>query len=230
MQRMAAGSSGLQYRIPRISVDSSDAITELCLLGKAAGADKSPYNEHSHRHPYTAVYTMLFGGLKSRPVRFAEIGVAGGASAMVWDAFFTHPGTQICLFDRDENFLNGVRPRLGSRVVLEKMDVGVDGDVGRALKEAAGDADGNYDVIIDDSSHEFDHQVRIVREAFPLLKSGGMLIIEDVFRIAEEEKYSAALGGEILGQCAAAYFVVCEHNLRWSPGWDNDKLLVLVKA
>jgi predicted O-methyltransferase YrrM len=217
-------------RISRIVVDSSDAMTELCMLGKATGADKSPYNEVGHRHPYTGAYTMLFGGLKARPVRFAEIGVAGGASGLVWDAFFTHPETRLCMFDRDENFLANARRMMGDRAILAKMDVGVDGDVARALKETAGDAAGNYDVIIDDSSHEVEHQLRIVREAFPLLKSGGLLIVEDVFRIADEEQYVQGIGEEILGNCAAAYFVMCEHNLRWSPGWDNDKLLVLVKA
>jgi predicted O-methyltransferase YrrM len=173
---------------------------------------------------------MLFGGLKKKPIRFAEIGVAGGASAAVWDMFFSNPATQICLFDRDENFLNGVRGRLSERTVLGKMDVGVDGDVARGLREAAGDEAGNYDVILDDSSHEVAHQLRIIREAFPLLKSGGMLIIEDIFRITDEAEYVNGIGEEILAQCAAGYFVVCEHNLRWSPGWDNDKVLVLVKA
>jgi hypothetical protein len=49
------------------------------------------------------------------------------------------------------------------------------------------------------------------------------------FRATPEEEYTKELG-EILPLCSAAYFVVCEHKDRWSPGWDNDKLLVLVKA
>jgi predicted O-methyltransferase YrrM len=173
---------------------------------------------------------MLFGGLKKKAIRFAEIGVAGGSSAAMWDFFFTDPATELCLFDRDENFLKYVGDRIGQRAIMRKMDVGVDGDVSRGLREAVGDEAGNYDVILDDSSHEVGHQLRIIREAFPLLKSGGMLIVEDIFRIADEAQYVDGIGEEILGQCAAAYFVVCEHNMRWSPGWDNDKLLVLVKA
>lgn len=215
--------------LPRIVVDSSDAVTDLCMLGKLTGADKSPYNEVGHRHPYTAVYHMLLSPLRTKAIRFAEIGVAGGASAYIWDAYFPNKDTQICLFDRDANFLENCKGKMSARARFELMDVGVKGDIHRALVAAAGDEAGNYDVIIDDSSHEFPHQINIALEAFPLLKSGGMLIIEDIFRITDEKQYVEELES-ILPQCAAAYFVVCEHNLRWSPGWDNDKLLVLVKG
>jgi predicted O-methyltransferase YrrM len=105
------------------------------------------------------------------------------------------------------------------------MDVSKDGDVARALALPSG----QYDVILDDSSHEFDHQIRIIKEGFPLLKPGGYLIVEDVFRSTPEERYEQALN-QILPQCAEAYFVICNHEERYSPGWNNDKLLVLVKG
>jgi hypothetical protein len=109
------------------------------------------------------------------------------------------------------------------------MDVGVDGDVSRALKGCCVPAEPLYDVILDDSTHEMGHQIRVIQEGFPLLKPGGMIIIEDIFKSINEAEYEEALK-DILPLCAAAYFVVCEHKLRWSPGWDNDKMLVLVKG
>jgi len=204
-------------------IDSSAAITDLCKLGRATGTDKSPYNTNSHRHPYTAVYSMLFAPLKNKPVRFAEIGVAGGSSALLWDLYFTNPAAQIAMFDRDLNFLEHGRGLVGSRFSFAEMDVSKDGDVARALGTEL------YDVIIDDSSHEHGHQLRIIKEAWPRLKSGGTLIVEDIFRSTAEDEYARAIP-EILSGAAAAYFVMCEHTERWSPGWDNDKLLVLVKA
>jgi predicted O-methyltransferase YrrM len=214
--------------IDRLVIDSSEAVTELCELGREYNADKSPYNLKGHRHPYTSVYTMLFSSLKNRPINFAEIGVAGGASACVWSGYFTHPETRIRMFDHDEMFLANCREGVGEgsgepRLTADLMDVSVDGDVVRAL------GDMEYDVILDDSSHEFGHQIRIIHEAFPKLKRGGVLIVEDVFRSIAEEEYAEALK-DVLPSCAAAYFVLCEHKWRWSPGWDNDKLLVLVKA
>jgi len=216
--------------IPRLVIDSSDAMTELCFLGNIAGTDKSPCVSKypRHRHAYTAVYTMLFASMKSKPIQFAEIGVAGGHSALLWDMYFKHPATVIHMFDRDENFLKGANELVNSMSVrFSLMDVSRDGDVARALKES--NTGLLYDVIIDDSSHEHGHQIRIIKEAFPLLAQGGVLVVEDIFRATPEEEYTKELGA-ILHECSAAYFVVCEHKDRWSPGWDNDKLLVLVKS
>jgi predicted O-methyltransferase YrrM len=211
--------------IPQIVIDSSEAMTDLCKFGRASGTDKSPYNTVAHRHPYTAVYSMLFAPLKNRPIRFAEIGVAGGSSALMWDMYFAHPEAQIRMFDRDENFLANAQRHVGKRLTFDLMDVAVDGDVSRAL------GDDKYDVILDDSSHDFYHQIRIIKEAWPLLKTGGMLIVEDIFRNESEERYIKGLSDtDILEEAATSYFVMCEHKNRWSPGWDNDKLLVLVKA
>ena len=215
----------MDTKIQRIVVDSSDAQMELCTLGKAVGTDKSPYNTCAHRHPYTAVYTMFFAPLKNRPIQFAEIGIAAGRSALLWDMYFRHPDTRIHMFDRDENFIANAADITGDRVTCRLMDVSVDGDIFRRLSEGSNE----YDVIIDDSSHEHGHQIRIIKEGLPLLKSGGLLIVEDVFRSTPEEEYTQHLT-DILPQCSAAYFVMCEHKYRWSPGWDNDKLLVLVKA
>ena len=212
--------------IPRIVIDSSDAKTDLCFLGGAIGTDKSPYNTVKHRHPYTAVYNMLFSPFKNKPVQFAEIGVASGNSAILWDLYFKHTDTRIHMFDSDHNFLDHGKTLVGGRCSFTKMDVSVDGDVDRALK---GSYEGKYDVILDDSSHEHGHQIRIIKEAFPLLRQGGLLIVEDIFRSTAEDEYTRELGS-VLPLCSAAYFVVCEHKDRWSPGWDNDKLLVLVKA
>jgi predicted O-methyltransferase YrrM len=216
--------------IQRIVIDSSDAMTELCFLGNIAGTDKSPVVSASprHRHAYTAVYTMLFAPLKERAIHFAEIGVAGGSSALLWNMYFKNERTAIHMFDRDQKFLTSAKDLVDSeRMTFSLMDVGVDGDVARALVES--NPGGLYDVIIDDSSHEHGHQIRIIKEAFPLLKQGGILIVEDIFRSTPEEEYVRPLGA-VLHQCSAAYFVQCEHKDRWSPGWDNDKLLILVKG
>jgi predicted O-methyltransferase YrrM len=211
--------------LSRVIIDSSNAITELCRFGQVAGTDKSPYNTQRHRHPYTAVYSMLFASLKNKALKFAEIGVATGNSALMWELYFTNPEARIHMFDRDEDFLSHGRSLVGRRFTFDPMDVSKDGDVSRALGE------GGYDVIIDDSSHEHGHQIRIIKEAWPLLKSGGILVVEDIFRSTPEDEYTREIfEAGILEQCSAAYFVMCEHAARWSPGWDNDKLLVLVKA
>ncbi len=215
-------------RIPKLVIDSSAAPTELCMLGQTAGTDKSPYNPAGHRHPYTAVYSLLFARYKHAPIHFAEIGIAMGASLELWSKYFKHPEARLVGFDRDWGLLNHAKERVGDpRLHVGLMDVSVDENVKNSLENAvvAGE---KYDVIIDDSSHNHEHQIRIIHEAFPLLKPGGMLIVEDIFRSTAEEEYSNLIQDE-LGACAEAFFVECEHKFKWSPGWDNDKLLVLVK-
>lgn len=169
---------------------------------------------------------MLFSPYKNRPVQFAEIGVAAGCSALLWELYFTHTDAKIHMFDSDMNFLENGRQLVEDRFNFSQMDVSVDGDVVRAL---AASHTGEYDIIIDDSSHNHGHQIRIIKEAFPLLKQGGILIVEDIFRATPEEDYTREIK-DILAKCSSSYFVMCEHKDRWSPGWDNDKLLVLVKG
>ena len=223
-------------RIQHIVMDSTGAYTELCHLCKVCGIDKSPYNtrEGGHRHPYSAVYSMLFAPLKNKPIMFAEIGVAGGGSVVVWWSYFKN--ARLSFFDRDQNFLDNVgtfnfpdnKPYTGI------MDVRVDGDIGRAIMEACiADASGRsvrkFDVILDDSSHDYADQIRIIKECWPHINSGGYMIVEDVYRSTPESDFDRDLES-VLQECADAYFVVCNHEERYSPGWNNDKLLILVKG
>ena len=213
-------------RIDSLVIDSTKAFTELCELGMITQSDKSPYNKVRHRHPYTAVYSMLLAQHKGRPIRFAEIGIAAGCSAQLWSQYFTNPGTHLHYFDIDEALFAPCQAALcDTRVTTTRMDVSLDGDVQKALSEFSD----SYDVILDDSSHIFEHQIRIIKESLPLLKPGGLLIIEDIYRNASEKDYAKALA-DVLEECSAAYFVVCDHAKRWSPDYDNDKLLILVKG
>jgi predicted O-methyltransferase YrrM len=212
-------------RIQRLLLDSTDSATDLCKMCAAFNSDKSPLetpNSTRHRHPYSSVYSMLFSPLRNRPIQFAEIGIAYGASANAWHNWFSSQA-RLCFFDRDENFVAGVKQSPMSVSAL--MDVAKDGDVARALAVPGG----LYDVILDDSSHEFEHQIRIVKEAIPFVKPGGYIIVEDIYRSRAEKDYEDALA-DVLDSFSMAYFVVCNHEERWSPGWNNDKMLVLVKS
>lgn len=210
-------------RIQRLIVDSTHSNTDLCKICAASNSDKSPLetpNSQRHRHPYSSVYSMLFSPLRNMPIQFAEIGIAYGASANAWFNWFSQ--ARLCFFDRDENFVAIIAQT--SRSISAVMDVSKDGDVERALAVPGG----LYDVILDDSSHEFEHQIRIIKEAIPFVKPGGYIIVEDIYRSHNEKDYEDALT-DILDSFSMAYFVICNHEERWSPGWNNDKMLVLVK-
>ena len=82
-----------------------------------------------------------------------------------------------------------------------------------------------FDIIIDDSTHEFVDQINVIHTAYKYLKSGGFLIIEDIFLNAPEEEYER----QISSQFSSGTFVTANHKLKHSPGWNNDKLLVLFR-
>jgi predicted O-methyltransferase YrrM len=209
--------------IPSIIIDSTNALTELCYMGKLARTDKTPYNEHGHRHPYTAVYSLLFGSLRYRECKFAEIGVAGGASVVLWNNYFKK--AMFYFFDRDTDFLKNASNYVPEeKNSFTEMDVSIASSIVKGLQETGGE----LDVLLDDSTHTREDQILIIKEGLPFVKSGGMIIIEDVYRNASEEYYLNELK-DLLDQFSQVFFITTDHALRYSPGWDNDKLLVLIK-
>ena len=209
--------------IPTLVIDSSNYISDLCLMGRIFHADKSPYNEHGHRHPYTPIYNMLMAQYRHKPVKFAEIGVAGSASVRMWNAYFEH-GT-FYFFDRDRGFLDGGIVAVGTeKNTFTLMDV----EKPESIRKALNVTNGELDILLDDSSHNPKDQYHIIREGLEFVKSGGMIIIEDVERSQPNEVYQKIFEG-IEDKFSFISFILTEHANKYSPGWDNDKLLVCVK-
>jgi len=209
--------------IPTLVIDSTNCITELCCLGQYYNTDKSPYNVAGHRHPYTPVYSMLMAKYKNQPIRFAEIGVAGGASVNMWYNYFEKGN--FYFFDRDQSFLNNAESLVGKeKCSFLLMDV----TKAESVRDSLELTGGNLDILLDDSSHNPDDQYHIIREGLPFVKSGGMIIIEDVERSKEDSVYEHILKG-IDHEFSFISFILTEHNNKYSPGWNNDKLLVLIK-
>lgn len=211
-------------KIQSITIESSDSTTELCELGARFGTDKSPYNPRGHRHPYTSVYTMLLGRFRYQPCRFVEIGIAGGASVLLWRHYFQNNNTKIFVFDRDEGFIQNANQFRLPDVYALQMDVTEESSIQKGLHQIGGDVD----ILLDDSTHGILEQVKIIKAGLPFVKPGGMIIIEDIFRRTPNEDYEKALE-DVADQFSVIMFIVTEHKYKYSPDWDNDKLLVLIK-
>ena len=205
-----------------MTLDSKNLYTYLCNLGGSLGTDKSPLNAQGHRHPYTAAYSLLFSAYRFQPVRFAEIGIAMGASAAMWSYFFNEG--EIFMFDSDTNFIQNCRSYNLPRVHCNQMDVFKESSIRSAL-EAIG---GKLDILLDDSTHGIDDQIRIIKEAIPFIRPGGMIVIEDVFRTTSEQEYEKRLE-PYLDAFSFCTFITTEHDQKFSGTWNNDKLLVLIK-
>lgn len=209
--------------IPTLVVDSTNCPTELCFLGANYSTDKSPFNTQGHRHPYTPIYSMFFSQYKDKPIKFVEIGIAGGSSVKLWNTYFTN--ATFYFYDRDENFLEYSRSFTNpERNNFQVMDVRDIDNMVECFKKTGGD----LDIVLDDSSHNIDDQKLIIKAALPYVKSGGLIIIEDIDRNISNKDYFEIIK-DLTDELTFYTFILTEHTNRYSPGYDNDKLLVLVK-
>lgn len=216
----------LTHSMNSITIDSTGCRSDLCLYCAESGTDKSPYGVGGHRHPYTAPYSLLFEPLRKKPIKFAEIGVFRGASLLAWRRFFT--SARIFGFDNDINNLNIIARNQWPQVYLDVMDAGQASSIHSTLQKYVADGE-LFDVILDDASHNPADQVQVIRTALQFLKQGGLLIVEDIFRERPTQPYEEVFA-EIRHLVSFHTFIVCDHENRYSPGWNNDKLLVFVRA
>ena len=211
--------------IPTLVIDSSKCLTDLCIIGSNCRTDKSPLNQLGHRHPYTPVYSLLLSSFRYQNIKFAEIGVANGASVLMWNMFF-EKGT-FYFYDRDQNFLDNAKKIVPTQNnTFGIMDVIKPESIKECLESAC--VDGKLDILLDDSSHNPNDQYHIIHESLPYIKSGGMIIIEDISRDEAEESYIKILK-DIYDEFSFVSFILTEHQNKFCGEWNNDKLLVLIK-
>ena len=210
-----------------IIIDSSLCKTTLCDLCANAGTDKSPFTKNGgHRHPYTTPYSLFFEPLKNKPIKFAEIGVFRGASIMAWRHFF--PRARIFGFDMDVESMAPLRALNIPGVFLDVMDATKQDSMESVFEKYISDGE-LFDVILDDALHNVGQQEITIKTCLSKLKQGGLLIIEDIFRDQDEIPYINAMES-VKSLISFHTFIVCEHKDRYSPGWNNDKLLIIVRA
>lgn len=209
----------------KLIIDSSESKTDLCELGVKFPTDKSPYNVGSssgHRHPYTAVYDLLFSPLRYKEINFGEIGIEYNKSMICWRNYFTKAKLWGWEF-YDEKIENALKDNLHDTTYLS-MNVTSE----ESIKNGFQNAGVKFDIIIDDSTHVFEDQIRISKIVHEYIKPGGYFVIEDIFRNRSEIDYSQLIG-EYSKYYHSITFIDTEHKNKMSADWDNDKLLVMVR-
>ena len=210
-----------------LHIDYKSNSSYLCELGKKYDTDKSSQRSNvtnsRHCHPYTLFYNSLFKNKCDTILDIAEIGILDGSSLRMWQEYF--PRANVYGFEYDDLYINKFKESFNNdRVTLAKIDVtNVD-----SIKSSFQSTHKLYDVIIDDSTHQFEDQIRVIENTYQYVKPGGALIIEDIFKRYNENDYIARLL-PILGNFQDYYFISLDHVNRNSTGWDNDKLFILIK-
>lgn len=211
-----------------LNIDYKSNCSELCLIGQKYDTDKSSmrYNvtNQRHCHPYTLFYDSLFKSKKNEKLEIAELGILEGASLLMWNEYFTN--VNLYGFEYDYNLIKNFKDKYNnSRIKLSHIDVTDKESIQISFKNV----NMMYDIIIDDTTHQFEDQIRVIENSYQYLKPGGVLIIEDIFKSYNETDYIKRLN-PILQHFQDYYFVELDHVNKKSTGWDNDKLFILIKS
>lgn len=120
--------------------------------------------------PYLAAYETHLARFRQTDVGLFEIGVFEGGSLELWRDYLG-ADARILGIDIEPECANRVDPP--NRVLIGSQ---ADPDF---LRSAAGEL-GRVDVVVDDGSHQAQHQMISFETLFPLVEPGGLYIIEDM--------------------------------------------------
>ena len=148
--------------------------TDKASLGRSKAHRGGAATDRPRGHDYLRKYEFFIGRFASKPdFRMMELGAGPdwniGASVHLWEEFFWRDDFRLRVVD--------VKPT-ANNLANERVSVTV-GDLGdpAVLAELASSA---YDVIIDDASHLWGHQLLALEFLFPSIRQGGMYVIEDI--------------------------------------------------
>ena len=209
----------------KISIDLSFSNSILCRLGKKFSANKSPFNLNGHRSGFTALYDLLFARLKEKKINFAEIGIFKNSSIKMWRSYFSK--AKIHGFEYNEKYIKSAKKNKLTNTYYHKIDVANESSINESFKKVKK----KFDIILDDSTHEFNDQIRIIKNCHKYLNNSGVLIIEDIFRFRDkhsEIKYFYSLK-RLKKYFHNIVFVEINHINNFTASWKCEKILLIIK-
>ncbi len=209
----------------KILIDTSLFNSSLCEDGKFLNTNKSPLNLSGHRSGYTGLYYLLFSQLQNKELIIAEIGIEKNASTKLWRNFFVNAEIHGFEFD-DKKIQNALKDNLPN-THYHKIDVANPSSIDEAFRST----NKRFDIIIDDSTHLFDHQINIINNVYKYLKDNSILIIEDIYKYRKEygEKLYYNKIRSLEKEFENIFFIETPHINNFSSSWKNEKLLILIK-
>jgi SAM-dependent methyltransferase len=147
------------------------------------------------------------------------VGILDNNSMLCWREYF--PNALLFGYEYHQNKLDKAVNDKVDRASYIHVDITSEQSLNNVFSEI-----NFFDIIIEDSTHVFEDQIRFLNIAYKCVKPGGTIVIEDILINEDENRYMEAID-HIKEYFSSATFVLANHDLKFSPGWDNDKLLIL---
>lgn len=148
--------------------------TDKASVGRSRNGAGQAVEERPRGHDYLRKYESFMRRYCERPgFRMMELGAGPewnlGASVRLWEEYFWRDDFQLHVVD--------VKPSAAAlanqRVAVTVGDLGDPATLGRLATAV-------YDVVLDDASHLWGHQLQALQWLFPAVRRGGLYIIEDI--------------------------------------------------
>lgn len=119
---------------------------------------------------YFDIYERHFERFRERPMTMLEIGVQGGGSLDMWQAYF-HPDSRIVGIDID--------PRCAEHA-HDNVSVHIGSQDDPDFLTGVADQYGEFDIVLDDGSHVNSHVITSFETLYSRVSSNGVYFIEDM--------------------------------------------------
>ena len=125
--------------------------------------------EYQMGHNFTPYYEKYLGPLRHKSLKILEIGVANGHSIASW--FYYFPKSIIHAIDIKKSYFFFYK---GKRINYHSLDCMNDKAVRKFINK-----NNKFDIIIDDSNHNYDFFTNNIKNFYPALNPGGIYVLED---------------------------------------------------
>lgn len=131
-------------------------------------------------HSYLPSYDQLFTPYRDLDINIFEVGYQHGGSSVLWERYFSK--AIIKSIDVD---IHVPLPQ-SERIILDIANV--------MNLTSEYFSDFIPDIVIDDGSHFLEEQVHLIKIAYPVIRKGGIIIVEDIHCIDTQNTVFESIG------------------------------------
>jgi 23S rRNA U2552 (ribose-2'-O)-methylase RlmE/FtsJ len=162
---------------------------------------------------YLEVYERYFAPHRNKRCKILEIGVQNGGSLQLYQKYFSF-AEKIVGVDID--------PKC-KRIESGNIYIEIGSQADREFLDDVNAEHGPFDIVIDDGSHVFEHQISSFEALFPHLSSTGVYIVEDTHTsylpdfgggVRKQDTF-IEYGKFVLDQVNAPFFADSTHQTAW---------------